>query len=68
MRRWGSSVDAGIHGVGAVAQEDRPTAISMTLFAAKCQFRSAGPSGPIYACKDPKKQVERQGSAEDQNA
>ena len=44
---------------GAVAQEDRDRP-DMDLdgndlvLQAKCQFRSAGASGPIYACKDPK--------------
>ena len=41
----------------AVAQEDRPTGdwdVNDTIIHAKCQFRSAGASGPIYACKDPK--------------
>ena len=42
---------------GAVAQEDRPNGDSDAndiVLQAKCQFRSAGASGPIYACKDPK--------------
>ena len=44
---------------GAVAQEDRDRP-DMDLdgndlvLHAKCQFRSAGALGPIYACKDPK--------------
>ena len=41
----------------AVAQGDRPTGdydVNDTVLHAKCQFRSAGASGPIYACKDPK--------------
>ena len=41
----------------AVAQGDRPTGdydVNDTVLQAKCQFRSAGASGPIYACKDPK--------------
>ena len=41
----------------AVAQGDRPTGdydVNDTVLRAKCQFRSAGASGPIYACKDPK--------------
>ena len=41
----------------AVAQEDRPLGdwdVNDTIIHAKCQFRSAGASGPIYACKDPK--------------
>ena len=41
----------------AVAQGDRPTGdydVNDTVLHAKCQFRSAGVSGPIYACKDPK--------------
>jgi len=41
----------------AVAQEDRPKGDSDAndiVLQAKCQFRSAGASGPIYACKDPK--------------
>ena len=39
----------------AVAQEDRPKGDSDAndiVLQAKCQFRSAGASGPIYACKD----------------
>ena len=47
---------------GAVAQLDRDTSdldldgndLRFTDANAKCQFRSAGASGPIYACKDPK--------------
>ena len=47
---------------GAVAQLDRDTSdldldgndLRFTDTNAKCQFRSAGVSGPIYACKDPK--------------
>ena len=41
----------------AVAWEDRPTGdydVNDLVLHAKCQFRSAGASGPIYACKDPK--------------
>ena len=41
----------------AVAQGDRPTGdydVNDTVLHAKCQFRSAGASGPIYACIDPK--------------
>ena len=41
----------------AVAQGDRPTGdydVNDTVLHAKCQFRSAGASGPICACKDPK--------------
>ena len=46
----------------AVAQEDRDRPdldldgndLRFTDTNAKCQFRSAGASGPIYACKDPK--------------
>ena len=41
----------------AVAQGDRPTGdydVNDTVLHAKCQFRSAGASGPIYACKNPK--------------
>ena len=41
----------------AVAVEDRPKGdydVNDTGLYAKCQFRSAGASGPIYACKDPK--------------
>ena len=44
---------------GAVAQEDRDRPdmdhdANDIVVQAKCQFRSAGASGPIYACKDPK--------------
>ena len=46
---------------GAVAQK-KPTIPSYSCTSAgsctdanfKCQFKSKGPSGPIYACKDPK--------------
>ena len=46
---------------GAVAQT-KPTTPSYNCTSAgsctdanfKCQFKSKGPSGPIYACKDPK--------------
>ena len=47
---------------GAVGQLERDTSdldldgndLRFTDTNAKCQFRSAGASGPIYACKDPK--------------
>ena len=44
---------------GAVAQK-KPTIPSYDCLNAgtcsfSCQFKSKGPSGPIYACKDPKK-------------
>ena len=41
----------------AVAEGDRPKGdydVNDPGLHAKCQFRSAGASGPIYACKDPK--------------
>ena len=37
----------------AVAQKGDFDANDIVL-QAKCQFKSKGPSGPIYACKDPK--------------
>ena len=64
----------------AVAQEDRDRPdldldgndLRFTDTNAKCQFRSAGASGPIYACKNPKTgkivNIECKGSSEDENA
>ena len=40
--------------LGGPSVVDSDRAVNFTATSAKCQFKSKGPSGPIYACKDPK--------------
>ena len=38
--------------LGGPSVVDSDRAVNFTATSAKCQFKSKGPSGPIYACKD----------------
>ena len=38
--------------LGGPSVVDSGRAVNFTDTSAKCQFKSKGPSGPIYACKD----------------
>ena len=38
--------------LGRPSVVDSDRAVNFTATSAKCQFKSKGPSGPIYACKD----------------
>ena len=40
--------------LGGPSVVDSGRALNVTDTNAKCQFRSAGAAGPIYACKDPR--------------
>ena len=40
--------------LGGPSVVDSDRAVNFTATSAKCQFKSKGPSGPIYACKDPR--------------